>query len=175
LAALPVFITVVGLTALYVRARIQAGKPALPGALMAQILLLLAFAVAGMMASPISDADAPLAIAAGLLGVCAMSIQNATARLLMSELPATTVMTGGVTQSAIDATYLLFGHAGADGTATRKRLGKIVPPILTFAVGAITGALLYAQAGFIALLLPMAALTAVLLLTGERQTAGALA
>ena len=164
LSALPLFVLVVGATALYVRGRAQAGKPALAGALAAQLLLLAGFAAAGIAASPITDADAPLAVACGLLGVCAMGIQNAASRLLMGELPPTTVMTGGVTQCAIDAAHLLTVR-GPEAAAARLRLRKFAPPVLAFAAGAIAGALLYAQAGFIALLLPMAALAAVMLLT----------
>jgi uncharacterized membrane protein YoaK (UPF0700 family) len=171
LAALPVFVLAVGATALYVRNRAAAGKPALPGTLIVQLLFLGGFAAAGIAASPVADADAPLAVAAGLLGVCAMSIQNAASRLLMGELPPTTVMTGGVTQSAIDAAQLLVSR-GAEAAAARKRLGKFVPPVLAFAVGAIAGALLYAWLGFGVLGVPMAALAAVLLLSRKPPAAG---
>lgn len=175
LAALPVFVLVVGLTALYVRARAAAGKPALPGTLLAQLLLLAGFAAVGIAATPVEDADAPLAVAAGLLGVCAMSVQNAASRLLMNELPPTTVMTGGVTQCAIDIATLL-ASAGGDAAAARQRLGKFVPPVLAFAAGAVSGALLFASLGFIVLLLPMAALLAVLMLSRKPpQAAGAVA
>lgn len=171
LLALPVFVLVVGATALYARKRAAAGKPALPGALLAQLLFLGAFAAAGIAASPLSDADAPLAILAGLLGVCAMSVQNAASRLLMGELPPTTVMTGGVTQSAIDAAQLL-ASAGTDAAA-RARLRKFVPPVLAFAAGAIAGALLYASLGFAVLALPMAALAVVLRLGRAPRREGA--
>jgi uncharacterized membrane protein YoaK (UPF0700 family) len=164
LAALPVFVLVVGATALYARRCAATGRPALPGALLAQLLLLGGFAAAGIAASPVADADAPLAILAGLLGVAAMSVQNAASRLLMGELPPTTVMTGGVTQAAIDlANLLVVGEA--DAAAARKRLGKFLPPVLAFATGAVAGALLYAGLGFGVLLLPMAALALVLLLS----------
>jgi uncharacterized membrane protein YoaK (UPF0700 family) len=172
LSALPVFVLVVGATALYARARAQAGKPALPGALTAQLLFLAGFAAAGIAASPVTDADAPLAIAAGLLGVCAMSIQNAASRLLMGELPPTTVMTGGVTQAAIDLAQLLAAR-GADAAAVRKRLGRFLPPVLAFAGGAIAGALLYASIAFLALLAPMAALLAVMILIRKPLAAAA--
>ena len=168
LAALPVFVLVVVATALYARNRANAGRPALPGALLAQLLLLGAFAAAGIAASPVTDADAPLAIAAGLFGVCAMSVQNAASRLLMGELPPTTVMTGGVTQSAIDAAFLLAAR-GPEAAVARKRLAKFVPPVLAFAAGTIAGALLYTWLGFAVLAVPMAALAVVLLLSRSSQ------
>jgi len=170
LSALPVFIIVVGLTSLYVQRRNRAGRRALAGVVSAQILFLAAFAALGAYASPFTNGDAPLAIVTGLLGVCAMSIQNAASRLLMSELPPTTVMTGGVTQFAIDAAALL---TGADAGAARKRLAKFVPPILGFASGAIAGALLYGQFGYAALLAPIAALLVALQLSRSTAATGA--
>lgn len=172
LAALPVFVLGVALTTLYVRRRAAAGRRALPGTLVAQLLFLGGFAAAGVAASPIADADAPLAMAAGLLGVCAMSIQNAASRLLLAELPPTTVMTGGVTQLAIDFASQLNLGAAPEGVAARQRLARFAPPVLAFAVGAIGGALLFARAGFAVLVVPMAALLAVLLL-GREPAAGA--
>jgi uncharacterized membrane protein YoaK (UPF0700 family) len=172
LSALPLFVLVVGLTTLYAQRRSRAGKPALPGTLAAQLLFLAGFAAAGISASPITDADAPLAVLAGLLGVCAMSVQNAASRLLMGELPPTTVMTGAVTQFAIDAASLLANRSGPDSAAARKRLDKFLPPVLAFAAGAIAGALLYARLGFVVLLLPMTALVTVLWLCRPQPPSG---
>jgi uncharacterized membrane protein YoaK (UPF0700 family) len=165
LAALPMFILAVSATTVFVQERTRANKPALVAVLVAQLLFLAGFMAVGLAAAPILDVDAPLAVLAGMLGVCAMGIQNAASRLLMGELPPTTVMTGGVTQFAIDATHLLRAKVpGVDAAAARKRLGKFVPPVAAFAVGAVAGAVLYTQAGFGVLLLPMLALVAVMLL-----------
>ena len=165
LAALPMFILAVSATTVFVQERTRAGKTALVAVLAAQLLLLAGFMAVGLAAAPIVDVDAPLAVCAGMLGVCAMGIQNAASRLLMGELPPTTVMTGGVTQFAIDATHLLRAKVpGVDAAAARKRLGKFVPPVAAFALGAVAGAVLFTQAGFGVLLLPMLALVAVMLL-----------
>jgi uncharacterized membrane protein YoaK (UPF0700 family) len=165
LAALPVFILAVAATTWFVHARTRTAKPALPGILLAQALLLAAFAAVGIVAAPITDIDTPLAVLAGLLGVAAMGTQNAASRLLLTELPPTTVMTGGVTQFSIDATYLLRSAAGPEAAAARARLLKFAPPVGAFAVGAIAGAVLVTQLGFLALLLPILALLAVMRLT----------
>jgi uncharacterized membrane protein YoaK (UPF0700 family) len=170
LAALPVFILVVAIATGFVRTCERAGRQALRPLLVMQMILLGAFAVAGTAAEPIADADAPLAVLAGLLGVASMSIQNAASRLLMHELPPTTVMTGGVTELAIDLTQLLLG-AGADRAVLLQRLAKFLLPVLTFAVGAIVGALLYANTGFVALLLPITALAAAAMLAYEAPQA----
>ena len=171
LAALPVFILAVSATTLYVQERARAARPALMGVLAAQLLFLAGFMAAGLAAAPVLDVDAPLAVCAGMLGVCAMGIQNAASRLLMGELPPTTVMTGGVTQFAIDATNLLRARVpGVDAAGARVRLGKFVPPVAAFAVGAVAGAVLFTQAGFAVLLLPMLALGAVMLLIRRPTT-----
>jgi uncharacterized membrane protein YoaK (UPF0700 family) len=158
LAALPTFVLVVAATTVYAGARERAGKSALHG-----------FAAIGIAASPVTDTDTPLAVISGLLGVAAMAMQNAAARLLMSDLPATTVMTGSVTQFSIDATRLLHGAAASDAPVVRKRLSSYAMTVGSFAVGALMGALLYSFMSFPALLVPMVALAAVMMLTGEQR------
>jgi uncharacterized membrane protein YoaK (UPF0700 family) len=169
LAALPTFALVVAATTLYAEARERAGKSALHGVLIGQIVLLAGFAAIGVAASPVTDTDAPLAVISGLLGVAAMAMQNAAARLLMSDLPATTVMTGSVTQFSIDATRLLRGTTAADAPVIRKRLSSFATTVGSFAVGALMGALLYSLMSFPALAVPMVALAAVVMLTGKQS------
>jgi uncharacterized membrane protein YoaK (UPF0700 family) len=163
LAALPVFFVAVVLTTVFVRMRLRANRGALRGVLLAQIVFLGSFAAVGMAAAPFTSSDAPLAILAGLLGVFGMGIQNAASRLLMAELPPTTVMTGGVTQVAVDTTLILLGQDR--DAAARGRIGKFLPPVVSFAIGAVAGAVAYSRIGFAALLAPMAALLLVVLLS----------
>lgn len=166
LLALPVFVAVVMVATLYVRRCERRGLSALRPLLAVQMLLLVGFAVLAGAASPIANADAPLAMLAGLSGVAAMSVQNALSRLLMAELPPTTVMTGGVTQLAIDAASLWSG--GTAAVQGRQRIARFLPPVLAFASGAMLGALLYLHAGFAALAVPVLALLAVFRLAGLR-------
>jgi len=162
LLALPAFILAVSAATMHVRACERRRKPALATLTVVQMLLLAGFSAAGIAASPVVDADAPLAVLAGLLGVCAMGVQNASARLLLAELPPTTVMTGNVTQFAIDVTHLLRRPKAPDFALVRGRIAKLAPPVVSFAAGAIAGALLYRACGFAALLVPIAALCGVL-------------
>jgi uncharacterized membrane protein YoaK (UPF0700 family) len=162
LLALPVFVVVVALTTAYVRAAPRTSRSALSVVISAQMALLGAFALCGHLASPIVDADAPLAIVAGLLGVAAMGVQNAASRLLFTDLPPTTVMTGNVTQFAADATQWLFNPDATDRAATRARIVKLGPPVAIFALGAATGALSFAALSFLALVVPIVALATVL-------------
>jgi|SRR5579859_2702761 len=162
LLALPVFILVVAATRLWVRRCERRDRPVQQVLLLVQILLLGGSLLAGLRASPIVDADAAWAIAAGLLGVAAMGTQNAAARLAFPNLPPTTVMTGNVTQAVIDAVDLLSPTAEAG--PIRTRFVKMAPAVLAFAAGAILGALGIAHVGFLCLLCPIAVLGLVMFL-----------
>lgn len=159
--ALPVFIVAVALSTAFVRGREQGGRSALRPMLFAQALLLAGFIAAALAATPIRDADAPLAVLAGLLGVGAMGVQNAAARLLFASLAPTTVMTGNVTQVVVDAVDLLRGDSAESGLATRRRIARLWPPVLGFALGAAAGATLFVLAGIGCLLLPMLVLAVI--------------
>lgn len=158
LSALPVFLVAVSITTWFVKAR--QGRPVVTALLLAQMVLLTAFAGAGWAASPVASADAPLAVLAGLLGVAAMGVHNAMSRLALPDLPPTTVMTGNVTQFAIDVTHLLLAPPAADAASTMARLRKLVVPVGAFAAGAVLGALSYVGIGFAGLFVPVAALAA---------------
>lgn len=129
-----------------------------------QIALLAAFMVAGVFAAPITNADAPLTIACGLLGAAGMGVQNAHARLTARSVVANTVMTGNVTQAVIDAFDLLVPHsrhlAHVAHAEARERLTRTLPPVLAFALGAGGGALGWLTASFWALVVPLALLGA---------------
>jgi uncharacterized membrane protein YoaK (UPF0700 family) len=124
-----------------------------------QAALLAGFMAAGVAAAPVTDADAPMTIACGLLGAAAMGVQNAHGRLTARSVVANTVMTGNVTQAVIDAFGLLFASVDLEARrAARSRLLRTLPPVAGFAMGAGAGAAGYVLASFWALLLPLAAL-----------------
>ncbi|KVS32231.1 DUF1275 domain-containing protein [Burkholderia cepacia] len=124
-----------------------------------QAVLLAGFMLAGVMASPIADADAPRTILCGLVGAAAMGVQNAHARLTARSVVANTVMTGNVTQAVIDAfDWLVPLAAPAEREAARVRLRRTLPPVAGFALGAGAGAMAYLFAAFWALALPLAVL-----------------
>ncbi|NTX44654.1 DUF1275 domain-containing protein [Burkholderia cepacia] len=124
-----------------------------------QAVLLAGFMLAGVMASPIADADAPRTILCGLLGAAAMGVQNAHARLTARSVVANTVMTGNVTQAVIDAfDWLVPLAAPAEREAACVRLRRTLPPVAGFALGAGAGAMAYLFAAFWALALPLAVL-----------------
>jgi len=155
LIALPVFILVVALTHLYVTHRQRRSGNPVAALTLFEAFFLLAFMIAGLNASPFTNADSPAAIATGMLAVTAMAIQNAGARSVFAALSPTTVMTGNVTQIVIDAVDLIANPEKAGDAKTRLR--KMLPPVLAFAAGALAGGLGYMHFGFYSLILPLLA------------------
>jgi len=160
LMAFPAFIAGVILSSVLVRSlpatRARHGGRLLYGV---QAALMLAFCVAGLLASPPQSADSVPVMVAGMLGAFAMGVQNAHARLIQRPGVPNTVMTGNVTQAILDAVDLCSGRADeALRKTARTRFSKMLPAIVMFACGAAAGALAYRQFGFWALLAPVAAL-----------------
>lgn len=155
LLAFPAFIVAVAATRVLVLRLEARRRPVLPVLLAFECLLLAAFMAAGRAATPLLDAGAPFAMTAGLLGAAAMGVQNAAARLVLTNLVPTTVMTGNVTQLVIDVVDLA---RGAGDSALRARARRFVTPIVAFAIGTIGGAFAYVHAGFASLLAPLAVL-----------------
>src|SRR5436309_3130090 len=90
LLAFPAFIIGV-VTARFVVLGVQrAGQNAAAVVLSTQVLLLIAFMLAGAWALPVTDSSAPRVLVAGMLGAAAMGVQNAGGRLLWGSLTPTT-------------------------------------------------------------------------------------
>jgi uncharacterized membrane protein YoaK (UPF0700 family) len=108
--------------------------------------------------------DAPRVQLAAFLGLAAMGVQSAMVRLLMNGVASTNVMTTNTTQLAIDCTLMLLdrhgGKTGAAATplarAAHERLSGTLPIALGFVLGTVSGALGYAVARFVMLLVPLA-------------------
>ncbi|WP_336486498.1 YoaK family protein [Methylobacterium nigriterrae] len=163
LLALPAFVLAVAATRLIALALERRGIAPLRRLLALQAVLLALFCIAGLALAPLRSADGPDAILVGMLGVAAMGVQNAIARLALAHLAATTVMTVNVTQAVIDAVDLLrLGKARAG--AARGRLGRMLPAVAAFAAGAIAGAFGVAHLSFGCLILPIAVLAGLIAL-----------
>lgn len=169
LLALPTFIVAVSATTAYVRRRAAAPRTT-ACVIVAQMSLLAAFMLCALIAMPITNADAPLAVTAGLLGVAAMGVQNALSRLVFGDLPPTTMMTGNVTQFAADLTHLFLHRTADDRAATVARAKKLAAPVAAFALAAGAGALAYVWLNFYALIVPLLALAIVLARHGFQRS-----
>ncbi len=168
LLALPVFMATVAVVCLLVRIAERSARPVLIPLLVLQTLLLAAYMAAGLASVPIVDADAVSAVITGLIGVVAMAVQNAGARLAVPTLVPTTVMTGNVTQFVIDAVDALRVPATELRTVARARLKRFLPAILSFSIGAIAGAVMYARFSFGGLALPLVILIAIVVIEMRR-------
>src|SRR5262249_12961357 len=109
----------------------------------------------GVWASPVQDADSAIALLIGLFGVAAMAIQNVASRTIFAAHAPTTVMTGNVTQTLMDAMEVALD---ADAAPARPRLRKMLPPVCGFAIGAIAGGLGFVRLGFWCLIAPLLAI-----------------
>ena len=150
--ALPEFIVAVALARLAGNAMRRRDWPVLRIFLAAETVLLAAFAAVAIAYGPFPDADAPLALLAGLFGIAAMALQNALQRVHFGSLPPTTIMTGNTTQATIDAVDLALGGAPDARAGLRKRFGQLAAGIVTFAAGCAVSALLFYFVGFWCLL-----------------------
>lgn len=123
LLAFPAFVAGVVAVRALVRHCQGRGSEALRPAHLLQAALMLAAA-----------ASARWEMAAGLLCAAAMGAQNGYGKLLLAKLPASTVMTGNVTQLVIDCLDRVGG-------AERPALAALGSGILAFAAGCVMGAL----------------------------------
>lgn len=90
-----------------------------------------------------------------MMVVFALGIQNAVPKLDGSKAPATTVMTGNVTQFATDLTRFMLKLRSEPGPSGKpEALFTTVPVIVAFTVGCIGGAFLTVRFGLVSILLP---------------------
>jgi uncharacterized membrane protein YoaK (UPF0700 family) len=151
-ASVPVFIGVVGLTAVLAGRLEKNGIASLRPLLLLQLVLLAGFlvlATVGAHAAP----DSAGAIAAGMCGVAAMAVQNALVQISFKGAPSTAVMTTNVTHFALDVGRVLLGSGGA--AEARKRAERTLPVMLGFALGCALGAACEGFVGLRSLALPV--------------------
>ena len=156
LLAVPVFMAVLGLVTLASGAIARAGSSPLRALLALQAALLAGFLGLGVGFGPYPDADSPMAVFAGMLGVAAMATQNATGRLAIKQSPSTAVMTTNITQLTLDVATITRGQGDPEQVArARQRAGVTFGCIVGFVGGCAAGAALEVSFGFWALTLPV--------------------
>lgn len=155
LLALPVFVTVVGLTHLAALQLNKRDMASLHLLLIAHVVLLGMFAAFGIAYGPFKDADSTFALITGMIGVAAMAIQNTLSRQHLKSAPPTTLMTGNVTQMAIDVFSLIRLRDEQERHNIWLRLRPVCANLLGFTVGCIGAALAYLAVGLWSLLMPV--------------------
>ena len=152
--SVPVFMLVLLLTRLLAGALERAGFSTLQPLLLLQLLLLVGFLVLGANFGPSKDADAVLAVVAGMFGVAAMAVQNALVQISLKNSPTTAVMTTNVTHFMLDLGEVLVGRDPAEIARARKGAMHTLPVIVGFVIGCAFGAACEAVVGLWSLVLP---------------------
>jgi uncharacterized membrane protein YoaK (UPF0700 family) len=152
--SVPVFMLVLLLTRLLASSLERSGRSTLAPLLLLQLIVLVAFLVLCVTAGPWRDADAILAIIAGMFGVAAMAVQNALVQISMTKSPTTAVMTTNVTHFMVDLGETLVAGDAGKIAAARNRAMRTLPVLVGFTIGCGLGAAGEAIAGFWSLALP---------------------
>jgi uncharacterized membrane protein YoaK (UPF0700 family) len=152
--SVPVFMAVLFMTRLLACGLERTGISTLRPLLLLQLIFLAGFLVFCVTAGPWSDADAILAIIAGMCGVAAMAVQNALVQISLTYSPTTAVMTTNVTHFMLDLGEAVAGADPAAAATARGRAMRTLPVIAGFAVGCGLGAASEAAAGLWSLALP---------------------
>ena len=157
--ALPVFVGAGMLTTCIVRAARGRERQAMAGVVGIEALLLTGIIIYGQ-----TGMKNGLTVPPALVGLAAMGIQSAAARLLLSGYGSTNVMTTNTTQLSIDLT---------DSLLTRRLVPNLLQTgtiMLGFLIGVILGSLAFNALGLECLLLPVVVLILIALVQLRQPT-----
>jgi len=154
--SVPVFVAALALTRGLAAALERAGVAPLAPLLLLQLALLCAFASIAVAAGPRVEPNAPTMVVAGMLGVCAMAVQNALVRIGLAGAPSTAVLTTNITILTMDLGEMLVDRDAGRIVEARDRVRHTWPAIAGFLLGCVLGAACEAALGLRSLLLPTA-------------------
>jgi uncharacterized membrane protein YoaK (UPF0700 family) len=152
--SVPVFLAVLVLTRLLAAGLEETRHGSLRSLLALQLVLLACYLAVSAMEGASLDPAAPTAVAAGMLGVAAMAVQNALVQMSLVGAPATTMMTTDITAFVMDVGTILLWRDPNGVAFARTRARRTWPPIVGFTAGCSLGALLQAAMGPWSLALP---------------------
>ena len=152
--SVPIFMLVLFLTRLLASGIERAGMSTLQPLLLLQLIFLAAFFAVCVTAGPWRDANAILAIIAGMFAVAAVAVQNALVQISLKNSPSTAVMTTNVTHFMLDLGEALAGGDATKVAKARNRAMHTLPVIVGFTIGCGLGAAGDAAAGLWSLALP---------------------
>jgi len=119
--SVPVFILILFLTRLLAGGLERTGVSTPRPLLLLQLFFLIACLAVCVVASPRRDADAVLAVTAGMFGVAAMAVQNALVQISLTNTPTTAVMTTNITHFMLGLGEVLVGRDRARLAHARAR------------------------------------------------------
>ncbi len=165
--ALPIFGAGVVLSSWVIGTLAQRGfEPFVPAMLLEAGLLAIAMLVS-LALPPSHSANSLTSLAVGTPVVLAMSVQNTLMRLVLNNLPPTTVMTGNITQVLGDFTAYFCGftsirHTERDKKILERQAERMLYTFLSFLAGALLSAVASGNFRGGALILPILALLALI-------------
>ena len=170
--SVPVFIVALAATRLAAASLDRAGIAPLGMLLLVQFVLLAAFLAICLAAGLATNPTTPIMIVAGMVGVCAMAVQNALVRVALSDAPATAVLTTNITLLTMDIGEILLGRDADHIAKARDRARRTWPAIAGFLVGCTLGAVAEAVLGLRGLVVPTACALIALALGRRRAVRG---
>jgi len=162
IAALPIFAASVAVTTWLIGTLSARGRhPFLPMVLLQAAVLGLSL-LAGLLMPPAANADDATVVVVGSTMLFAMAVQNTVMRLILNNLPPTTIMTGNITHMVTEGVRLAAGFGGAvtpsEASTLAHRARRIGLALISFTAGAIVGGWAQLNVGYVGLLAPIAAL-----------------
>jgi uncharacterized membrane protein YoaK (UPF0700 family) len=154
LLSVPVFMAVVLSVTVLIRLCQSKRLPVLSMMLLIQFIFLAGSAAVCVSAGPWQNANAPLAVLAGMLAVAAMAVQNALVVSVLKGEPATAVMTMNVSRLMSDVAVIIAPGNAEDRNAALSRARRILPSVIGFVCGCAVGAVLQPYLGLRALIVP---------------------
>ena len=156
--AVAAFLFATVLTAALIALSRAQGRATLPWMLSFETALLAIFTFAILTGAPALSPNDWRGMVAGAFGAMAMGTQSVIVRLLMRGIPQTNVMTGNMTQLGVETTALILAwrrraHDPGDPSyenefaTVKSRLFIVLAIAIGFILGAVAGAVSYAQAG----------------------------
>lgn len=143
LLALPMFCIAVIASKLIDQLFLSKQKSSYTFLLKSKFILYLLAALISVKYLPFPEEDHWPAFVVGMLLICGMAIQNAMHRLHWVKESPTTVMTGSTTQLMLDVGDLLSKSEKTDKVAIKTRFKKILPVMISFAIGCAIAAIVY--------------------------------
>ena len=172
IAALPIFAVAVAISAWLIGTLSRRGRHRFLPMILLQAAVLGLSLLAGLLMPAAANADDATAVVVGSTMLFAMAIQNTMMRLILNNLPPTTIMTGNVTHMVAEGVRLAAGFGppmtASEASTLAHKAQRIGLALVSFTVGAIVGGLAQVHIGYVGLVAPIAALL-VLIPIGQQE------
>lgn len=167
LAALPIFCGGVMVSAWAIGWLAERGRDPFLPALLAEAGLIFMTMLLALLLPGSTRANTVANLATGTAIVLAMAVQNTLMRLVLNNLPPTTVMTGNLTQVLSDVVafasrFPSISHTKGEKVILERQAKRMLLTLLAFFAGALVSGVSELRIGMSGLILPVAALLALI-------------